>query len=93
MEGVKRGADRQQLHEIVRECSMAATAQMKNGEPWDLLGDLSQHPQFGMTREEMEAVLAPEKYTGRCAEQVERYLETVRPLLTQVPEGTAEIDV
>ena len=60
MEGVKRGSDRQQLHEIVRVCSMAATAKMKNGESWDLLGELSGYPEFGMTREEMEATLSPE---------------------------------
>ena len=49
MEGVKRGGNRQELHEIVRSCSMNATAKMKNGEPWDLLADLSAHPEFGMT--------------------------------------------
>ena len=39
MEGVKRGGNRQELQEIIRKCSMAATAKMKNGEPWDLLID------------------------------------------------------
>lgn len=91
MEGVKRGGDRQQLHEIVRGCSMAATAKMKNGESWDLLGELSEHPEFGMTREEMEATLSPEKFIGRCPEQVEAYLQKVQPLLTGVSGGDAEI--
>ncbi len=89
MEGVKRGGDRQQLHEIIRECSMSATASMKNGEPWDLLADLAAHPEFGMTKAEMETALKPEAYTGRCAEQVASYLETVRPLIAGVcGEGT-----
>ena len=56
MEGVKRGGDRQQLHEIIRTCSMDATARMKAGQSWDLLADLSAHPEFGMSKEEMEKI-------------------------------------
>ncbi len=93
MEGVKRGGDRQQLHEIIREASMAATAKMKNGEPWDLLADLAQYPEFGMTKAEMEAALAPEAYIGRCAGQVENYLEMVKPLLAGVSGENTEINV
>ena len=93
MEGVKRGGDRQQLHEIVRECSMDATAKMKNGESWDLLAALSEHREFGMTKEEMEAVLDPAGYTGRCAEQVEQYLEQIRPLIKDVSQTRAQIEV
>ena len=93
MEGVKRGGNRQTLHEIVRSCSMAATAKMKNGEPWDLLADLSTHPEFGMTRAEMEAVLAPGDYIGRCPEQVDRFLEAIQPLIADVGPTDPEIDL
>ncbi len=93
MEGVKRGGDRQKLHEIIREASMAATARMKNGESWDLLADLAEHPEFGMTKEEMENALTPEAYTGRCAEQVENYLEMVRPMMADVSSEDTEINV
>ena len=93
MEGVKHGGDRQQLHEIIRTCSMDATAKMKNGESWELLADLSQHPEFGMTKEEMEAVLDPALYTGRCAEQVAAYLETVKPLIANVSQSEAQINI
>ena len=93
MEGVKHGGDRQQLHEIIRTCSMDATAKMKNGESGDLLADLSQHPEFGMTKEEMEAVLDPALYTGRCAEQVAAYLETVKPLIANVSQSEAQINI
>ena len=93
MEGVKRGGNRQALHEIVRSCSMAATAKMKNGEPWDLLADLSTHPEFGMTRAEMEAVLAPGDYIGRCPEQVDRFLESIQPLIADVGPADPEIDL
>ncbi len=93
MEGVKRGGDRQQLHEIIRTCSMDATARMKNGESWDLLADLAQHSEFGMSREEMEGVLDPTLYTGRCAEQVTAYLAAVRPLIADVKREETEINL
>ena len=93
MEGVKRGGSRQELHEIIRKCSMDATAKMKNGEPWDLLADLSGHSEFGMTQEEMAAVLDPALYTGRCAEQVDLFLQSVSPLISDVTGSAAEIDL
>ena len=93
MEGVKRGGDRQQLHEIIRQCSMAATARMKNGESWDLLSDLSAHPEFGMDRSEMESLLDPRNFIGRCPEQVSSFLDQIAPLLSQVPQGDAEINL
>ena len=93
MEGVKRGGDRQQLHEIIRECSMDATAKMKAGESWALLGSLAQHSEFGMTKEEMEAVLDPKLYTGRCGQQVRTYLEKVKPLISGIAQTEAQIDV
>ena len=93
MEGVKNGGDRQQLHEIIRTCSMDATAKMKNGERWDLLADLAGHPEFGMTKQEMEAVLDPMLYTGRCAEQVESYVKKVAPLIAGIDRKQAEINI
>ena len=93
MEGVKRGGNRQELHEIIRSCSMDATAKMKNGEPWDLLAALSEHPEFGMTKEEMEAVLDPMRYTGRCAQQVEQFLDSVSPLIADVTKEETEINL
>ena len=93
MEGVKHGGNRQELHEIIRTCSMDATAKMKNGESWDLLHDLAQHREFGMTREEMDAVMEPSLYTGRCAEQVERFLAEVTPLLKDVSKTDTEINL
>lgn len=93
MEGVKNGGDRQQLHEIIRTCSMDATAKMKNGERWDLLAGLANHPEFGMTKQEMEAVLDPMLYTGRCAEQVESYVKKVAPLIAGIDSEQAEINI
>ena len=93
MEAVKRGGNRQDLHEIIRRCSMEATAEMKEGRECDLLARLAAEKQFGLTREEMEAVLDPKLYTGRCAEQVTRFVEKVRPLLEGIRETTAEINL
>ena len=93
MEGVKRGGNRQDLHEIVRSCSMTATAKMKNGEPWDLLADLSAHPEFGMTKAEMEAVLEPTAYIGRCPEQVEQFLASIQGVISNVSKVSAEINL
>ena len=93
MEAVKRGGDRQQLHEIIRKCSMEATAKMKNGEQCDLLSRLAAEKEFGLTEEEMNELLTPELYTGRCAGQVEAFLEKIRPLISGVSGASAEINL
>ena len=93
MEGVKRGGDRQQLHEVIRQYSMEATACMKDGLSCDLLSRLSAHPAFAMTETEMEAVLDPKLYIGRCPEQVDAFLHKLSPLLAKVPVGSASLHV
>ena len=93
MEAVKRGGNRQELHEIIRACSMEATARMKNGESCNLLELLSQRKEFGMTPEEMEALLDPKLYVGRCPQQVDAFLKTVDPLIAGVKRETAEINL
>ena len=93
MEAVKRGGNRQELHERIRQHSMAATARMKEGEPCDLLDRLAGDPAFGMTRAELDAVMDPRIYTGRCAEQVERLIAEYEPLLQDAPRADAEISV
>ena len=93
MEAVKRGGNRQELHEIIRTCSMAATAKMKEGEKCDLLSRLAAEPAFGMTEAEMEAVLTPSAYIGRCPDQVDAFLRQVRPLLSQASGEKPEINL
>ena len=93
MEAVKRGGDRQELHEIIRSCSMEATARMKNGESCNLLELLSARKEFGMTPEEIEALLDPRLYVGRCPEQVERFLAEIKPLLADVDHSATEINL
>ena len=93
MEAVKRGGDRQALHEIIRRCSMEAAAKMKNGEPYDLLARLASIPLFGLSAEEMQSILDPKLYIGRCPEQVNAFLEKVRPLLRDLSERPEEIEI
>ena len=93
MEAVKRGGNRQELHEIIRRCSMEATARMKNGEDCDLLSRLAAEPAFGLTEQEMNELLTPAAYIGRCPGQVEAFLEKLRPLLQDVQGGSAQINI
>ena len=93
MEAVKRGGDRQELHERIRQHSMAATARMKEGKRCDLLDRLAADPAFGMTRAELDAVMDPALYTGRCAQQVERFLSECASLLADAQSADGAISL
>jgi len=93
MEAVKRGGDRQALHEIIRICSHEATAAMNRGDDCDLLQRLAAHPEFPMTEAELTAVLEPRSYIGRCPEQVDAFLERVMPLLGEHDQGADGISL
>ena len=93
MEAVKRGGDRQELHERIRQHSMAATARMREGERCDLLDRLAADPAFSMTRAELDAVMDPALYTGRCAQQVERFLSECAPLLADAQSADGAISL
>jgi len=79
----KRGADRQQLHEKIREHSMAASRVVKvEGGENDLLERIAADEAFGVTLEELERILKPDNYTGRAKEQTEDFLnECIKPVL------------
>ena len=93
MEAVKKGGNRQEIHEIIRKNSMEATAKMKNGEKCDLTARLANDPAFGMTEEEIDALLLPEKYIGRCPEQVTKFVAKIKPLLEGITTKSAEINL
>ena len=93
MEAVKRGGDRQEIHEIIRRCSMEATAKMKNGEECDLLSRLAEEKEFGLTEAEMQELLYPSLYIGRCPEQVTAFVEKVKPLLVNADGKSVEISL
>ena len=93
MEAVKKGGDRQKLHEIIRKCSMEATARMKNGEECGLLSHLAENSEFGLTENEMKELLNPALYIGRCPEQVDALLKKIKPLLSAVTRESTEINL
>ena len=93
MEAVKRGGNRQDIHEVIRKCSMEATANMKDGGVCDLPARLAKEPVFAMTEEEINAVLEPKLYIGRCVHQIEAYLAKVRPILNEASSEKVEINL
>ena len=93
MEAVKRGGNRQKLHEIIRRCSMEATAKMKDGEGCDLLDRLIAEEQFNLTERDIQEIMRPELYIGRCVSPVEQYLAKISPLIEGIAKESAEINV
>ena len=93
MEAVKRGGDRQELHEVIRRASMEATARMKQGESCNLPALLGADPAFPFSEEEIQTQLDPKAYTGRCAEQVSTYLEKLQPLWADLQKESVDINV
>lgn len=98
MDAVKRGGDRQELHEEIRTLSMQAGAVVKEeGKDNNLVELIAADPLFGVSEEEINAVLKPELYTGRAAIQTEKFLQTcVNPVLEKYADllgGKAEINV
>ena len=83
MEAVKRGGNRQELHEQIRLHSLEAGRQVKDlGMPNNLIDLIAADPMFGMTKEELTAHLEPSAYIGRCPQQVEEFIEAcVAPVL------------
>lgn len=98
MDAVKRGGDRQELHEKIRQHSMTASRVVKEeGGENDLLERIANDKSFGVTLEELEAILQPSKYVGRAPEQTTDFLnEVVYPAIApyeNVEDEKAEITV
>ena len=74
MAGVKKGGDRQQLHEVIRKNSLAAKERMSLGEVNDLAARLAEDSEFPLSLEEIQLELDPMKHIGRSIEQAERFL-------------------
>ena len=98
MDGVKRGGDRQELHEAIRTHSMEAARRVKQGDGVnDLLERIAGDPAFGVTLEELQSVLEPSRYVGRAPEQTAEFLaEEIAPVLEKYRDDLgykAEINV
>lgn len=83
MEAVKRGGDRQILHEKIRLHSIEAARMVKEeGRANDLITRIANDSSFNISLEELESILAPENFIGRSSEQVTEFLsQQVIPLL------------
>ena len=83
MAAVKKGGDRQELHEVIREHSMAAARRIKEeGGDNDLLERLRNDAAFASIKDDFDTIVNPNDFIGCAPEQVERYLnEKVRPVL------------
>ena len=98
MDAVKAGGDRQELHERIREHSMAAARRVKEeGEANDLLDRIASDPAFGMDREKLESLMDAKNFIGCAEQQTEDYIrEQVQPILDanqDIIGMTAEINV
>ncbi|MBE6061630.1 MAG: adenylosuccinate lyase [Clostridium sulfidigenes] len=83
MEAVKRGGDRQELHEKIRVHSLAAARQVKEfGEKNDLIERILADESFGLSKEEILSIIDPSKFTGRSSGQVVDFIEEyINPIL------------
>ena len=83
MDAVKKGGDRQELHERIRVHSMAAAAVVKqDGGKNDLIDRIAADPAFMMTKEEILATMKPENFVGRAPQQTADFLsEVIKPIL------------
>lgn len=83
MDAVKKGGDRQELHELIREHSIAAGKRVKEeGLDNDLIERIANDPRFGLSRDEIVTNLDPKNYTGRSEHQVEELIrDVIDPIL------------
>jgi adenylosuccinate lyase len=75
MEAVKKGGDRQAIHERIRSYAMDAARVVKEGQPNPFLDLVAADPTFGLEKRELEEVLDPKRFIGRAPQQVEEFLE------------------
>ena len=85
MDAVKRGGDRQELHERIRVLSQEAGRNVKDlGLHNNLIELIAADPAFGLTMEQLTAHMEPSRYIGRCPEQVEEFLDQcIAPVLSR----------
>lgn len=98
MDAVKKGGDRQALHEKLRQYAMEAGRHVKEeGLENNLIELVLSDPDFGLNADELNAILKPENFTGRSSQQVEEFVrDCVKPVLDankDILGETAELSV
>ena len=92
MESVKKGMDRQEVHEIIRELSMEETKEIKlNGNPNRLIDRIIKDGRLGLKAEDMEGILVSANYTGFAPQQTEDFIrEEIDPILEKYKDEVTE---
>ena len=94
MDAVKKGGDRQTLHELIREHSIAAGKRVKEeGLDNDLIERIAADPRFGLTRDEIVKNLDPRNYTGRSEHQVEEFIRDVIDPILSTGDAADEVEL
>ena len=94
MDAVKKGGDRQELHELIREHSIAAGRRVKEeGLDNDLIERIASDPRFGLSRDEIVTNLDPKNYTGRSEHQVEEFIRDVVDPMLATGEAADEVEL
>jgi len=85
MDAVKNGGNRQELHELIRQHSVAAGNRVKrDGLPNDLIDRIAADSAFGLTKEQISANLSPERYTGAAERQTELFVEYAESVISSL---------
>ena len=92
MESVKKGMDRQEVHEIIRELSMEETKEIKlNGNPNRLIDRIIKDGRLGLKAEDMEGILVSANYTGFAGKQTEDFVKNeINPILDKYKDEIVE---
>lgn len=95
MEAVKRGGDRQELHERIRVHSMEAAKKVKvEGEKNDLIERIAADTAFNLNLDELKSVLEPKNYVGRSPQQVEEFVnDVVKPILDENKDIIVQVEL
>ncbi len=97
MEAVKRGGDRQKLHDKIRRYAFEASKKVKEGGTNDLLDRIAADEEFGLSKEDLDNLLDPKRFIGRAPSQVVEFMkEEVEPILERYKDligGVEEVRV
>lgn len=84
MEAVKKGGDRQELHEKIRKYSIIASKRVKEGEENNLLDFIEKDPAFKLSKEHLKKMMEPQNFIGRSPQQVDEFIvDYVNPVLSK----------
>lgn len=92
MAAVKKGGDRQQLHEVIRQCSLKANENIQNGKDSSLINILLAQKELKLDEKDLINILDPMKYVGRAVTQTNNFLHKYRSLYEEAKPVKIEIN-